>query len=209
MARASLFLPEHEAHTANRVDQLPIKLVVYLAPKPVDVNVDDIVEGGGARFPSKLHQPAFLVKQPLLCAEADIREAQTPERSTAVLVQPFSPCAVSNPFRDRRILAEEVDRIASREYENRCVQSTLSKCGQHLKLITAGKHQVQDHQVEFLGINKKESFFARGGNDDLVFLALQSLTKGACDFRLVFNNKNSRWKPFLPASYAAMRGVAT
>src|SRR6516164_4866451 len=43
-ARASLFLPEHEAHTANRVDQLPIKVVVYLAPKPVDVNVDDIVE---------------------------------------------------------------------------------------------------------------------------------------------------------------------
>jgi len=101
------------------------------------------------------------------------------------------------------------DRVASREDENRCVQSAFSKCGQHLKTIAAGKHQVQDHEVEFLGINKKEPFFARGGNDDLVFLALEPLTKGACDFSFVFNDKNPQWKPFLAASYAAIRRVAT
>ena len=102
-----------------------------------------------------------------------------------------------------------VDGVAGREDENRCVQSAFSKCGQHLKTITAGKHQIQDHEVEFLGINKKEAFFARRGNDDLVSLALQPLTKGACDFRFVFNDKNPQWKPFLPASYAAIRRVAT
>src|SRR6266436_5909020 len=63
------------------------------------------------------------------------------------------------------------DCITSGQDENRRLQSTFSQCGQHLQTITSRKHEIQNDQVEFLRINKKESFLSGRCNDNFIFRA--------------------------------------
>src|SRR5947209_7873184 len=85
-----------------------------------------------------------------------------------------------------------LDCIAGSEDESRSPQSTLSECGQHLKPVAAGQHEIQKHKIELLGVNEEESFFSGWRNDNFVFLALQSLPKGTSHLRFVFHNKDSQ-----------------
>src|SRR6516165_4534927 len=88
--------------------------------------------------------------------------------------------------------------VSSREDQNRGLQPAFSQCCQHLESVPTWEHQVQDDQVKFLGIHKKEPFFTGWCNNDFILLALQSLTKGSCHFRFVFDDEDSQlWSDLL------------
>src|SRR5882762_11939141 len=84
-----------------------------------------------------------------------------------------------------------LDCIASGQDENRGLQSAFSQCGQHLEPVAAWKHEIQNDEVEFLGIHEEEPFFSGGCDNDLVFLTLQSLSQRTSHLRFVFNHEDA------------------
>src|SRR5438309_7045503 len=54
--------------------------------------------------------------------------------------------------------------VACRQYQHWSLQSAFSQSGQHLEPVAAGKHKIQKHKIEFLGVDQEESFFSGGRN---------------------------------------------
>jgi hypothetical protein len=90
-----------------------------------------------------------------------------------------------------------LDCIARGEDENRSLQSSFSNCGQHLEPIATGKHEIQNHEIEFLSIHKEESLFPGRRNDNFVLVALQSFPKGTRHFHFVFHDEDAQSLPTL------------
>ena len=81
-----------------------------------------------------------------------------------------------------------LDCIASGEDENWSLQSAFSQSGQHLKPVTARKHEIQKDKVEFLCVNQEESLFSAWRNDNFVLFALQSFSESASHLCFIFDN---------------------
>src|SRR5437660_1159674 len=51
-----------------------------------------------------------------------------------------------------------LDCIASGKDENSCLQSAFSESGEYLEPIPAWKHEIQNNEIEHLGVDEKKSF---------------------------------------------------
>ena len=66
-----------------------------------------------------------------------------------------------------------LDAIAGRQDEDRRLEVTLSQGLQDLEPASAGKHQVEDHEIEGLRAGAKEAVLAGRGHHDIVVLRLE------------------------------------
>jgi hypothetical protein len=68
---------------------------------------------------------------------------------------------------------------------------------QDLESASTGQHQVEDDQVEHLGIGAKEPLFASPGADDVVVLRLQRSGKNLRQLAPVFDDQNPHYVSML------------
>ena len=66
-----------------------------------------------------------------------------------------------------------IDAIAGRQNQDRGLIMSLPQGVQDLQPASAGKHQIQNDQVEHLGIRPKKPLVARSRDDDVVVIAVQ------------------------------------
>jgi len=52
------------------------------------------------------------------------------------------------------------------------LQSAFSEGGEHLEPIPTWKHEIQNDEIELLGVDEKKSFLSVGRDNDFIALAL-------------------------------------
>jgi len=98
------------------------------------------------------------------------------KESSATFVEPFDSV---------------LDCITGGEYENWSQQARFSASIApvvHRDL----EHEIQQDEVEFLGIDQEESLFSGWRDDNFVLLALQSFSESAGHLRFVFHYKDAQ-----------------
>ncbi len=84
-----------------------------------------------------------------------------------------------------------LDRVFGGQNHDRCLTSPLAERCQHLHPVSPWQHQVKDHHVEGLCLDREESFFARLCHHDGVVLGFQTFLQGLGDLDVIFNDKNT------------------
>jgi hypothetical protein len=78
-----------------------------------------------------------------------------------------------------------------RQQDDRARLMVSSKLPAHLEPVLAGKHHIEEYEIERLGFCSPDRFVSRCHNCRAVTLALKISLESERDSGLVFDNKNS------------------
>ena len=82
-------------------------------------------------------------------------------------------------------------RVPCGEHEDRRLDTALAQRLQDLQAVASGQRQVEQDDVERLGVDPEERPLAGPLDDDLELLALEPLAQGVGDLHFVFDDENS------------------
>ncbi len=83
------------------------------------------------------------------------------------------------------------DGVAGGEEEDGGGEAAAADGGEDFEAGAAGEHDVEDDEVEGLGVELEEGFFAGGGERDGVGLGFEAFAEGAGDFGFVFDYEDA------------------
>src|SRR5205823_14145900 len=83
------------------------------------------------------------------------------------------------------------EAVAGGEQQNRRGDALLADRGQDLKAVAAGKHDIQEDDVELLGGDAEECVLAGMRDNGFVPFVLETFFQRVGDFDFIFDNKNT------------------